>query len=159
MGCQPPNSVVKRILNGTDDKGVDNDRHINGRSIVPRKARFLSTSQKPSPEVVPGHNTGYSYAHAHIAQSKNARERWVHGTDHSGWLFSTNTATFVRLLYDMLYSRRWFTQFNDILCLDSDKRWTGLANPLITQQTRDIQPILCQCWSTVYDAGPTLTQN
>ena len=26
------------------------------------------------------------------------------------------------------------------------------------QQTRDIEPLLWQCWSTVYDAGPTLTQ-
>ena len=25
------------------------------------------------PEVAPGHNTGYSYAHAHIEQIKNAR--------------------------------------------------------------------------------------
>ena len=26
------------------------------------------------------------------------------------------------------------------------------------QQTRDIVPMLVQCWSTVYDAGPTLNQ-
>ena len=28
-----------------------------------------------------------------------------------------------------------------------------------TQQTRDIDPMLDQCWSTVYDAGPTLIQH
>ena len=27
-----------------------------------------------------------------------------------------------------------------------------------SQQTRDIVPMLVQCWSTVYDAGPTLNQ-
>ena len=27
------------------------------------------------------------------------------------------------------------------------------------QQTRDIQPMLYQCWSTVYDAGPTLVHH
>ena len=27
------------------------------------------------------------------------------------------------------------------------------------QQTRDIDPMLVQCWSTVYDAGPTLGQH
>ena len=27
-----------------------------------------------------------------------------------------------------------------------------------SQQTRDIEPLLDQCWSTVYDAGPTLIQ-
>ena len=26
------------------------------------------------------------------------------------------------------------------------------------QKTRDINPLLAQCWSTVYDAGPTLTK-
>ena len=38
---------------------------------------------KGTPEVAPGHNTGYSYAS--IAQIKNAREHCVHVTDHSGW--------------------------------------------------------------------------
>ena len=42
-----------------------------------------------TPEVSPGNNAGYSYAHAHIAQFKNAREHCVHVTDHSGWRFST----------------------------------------------------------------------
>ena len=42
-----------------------------------------------TPEVAPRHNTGYSYAHAHITQIKNAREHCVHVTDHSGWRFST----------------------------------------------------------------------
>ena len=32
----------------------------------------------------------------------------------------------------------------------------GIHHP--TQQTRDIEPLLVQCWSTVYDAGPTLNQ-
>ena len=36
-----------------------------------------------------GQNTGYSYAHAHIAHITNAREHCVHVTDHSGWQFST----------------------------------------------------------------------
>ena len=40
-----------------------------------------------TPEVAPVHHTGYSYAHAHIAQIKNAREHYV--TDISGWRFST----------------------------------------------------------------------
>ena len=40
-------------------------------------------------EVAPGHNTGYSYAHAHIAQIKNAREHCVHVTGHIRWRFST----------------------------------------------------------------------
>ena len=29
---------------------------------------------------------------------------------------------------------------------------------MTAQQTRDIEPLLFQCWSTVYDAGPTLNQ-
>ena len=29
---------------------------------------------------------------------------------------------------------------------------------IASQQTRDIEPLLVQCWSTVYDAGPTLNQ-
>ena len=33
-----------------------------------------------------------------------------------------------------------------------------LMFPVISQQTRDIVPLLVQCWSTVYDAGPTLNQ-
>ena len=28
-----------------------------------------------------------------------------------------------------------------------------------TQQTRDVDPMLVQCWSIVYDAGPTLNQH
>ena len=40
-------------------------------------------------EVAPRYNTGYSYAHAHIAQIKITREHCVHATDHSGWRFST----------------------------------------------------------------------
>ena len=28
----------------------------------------------------------------------------------------------------------------------------------VAQQTRDNHPLLVQCWSTVYDAGPTLNQ-
>ena len=31
--------------------------------------------------------------------------------------------------------------------------------PIHTQQTRGIHPILFQCWSTVFDAGPTLKQH
>ena len=42
-----------------------------------------------TPEVAPGHDEGYSYAHAHIAQIKNSRKHCVHVTDHSGWRFST----------------------------------------------------------------------
>ena len=44
---------------------------------------------KLPPEVAPRHNTGYSYAHEHIAQINNTREHCVHITDHSGWRFST----------------------------------------------------------------------
>ena len=29
----------------------------------------------------------------------------------------------------------------------------------LSQQTRDIDPKLDQCWATVYDAGPTLVQH
>ena len=56
---------------------------------------FYKDDQKPTsflrmtPEVAPGHNTGHSYAHAHIAQIENAREHCVHATNHSGWRFST----------------------------------------------------------------------
>ena len=53
--------------------------------LPPETDFFLSRT----PEVVPVHNTGYSYAHAHIAQIKNAREHCAHVTDHSGWRFST----------------------------------------------------------------------
>ena len=31
--------------------------------------------------------------------------------------------------------------------------------PIHTQQTRGIHPMLFQCWSTVFDAGPTLKQH
>ena len=31
--------------------------------------------------------------------------------------------------------------------------------PIHTQQTRGIHPMLLQCWSTVFDAGPTLKQH
>ena len=30
--------------------------------------------------------------------------------------------------------------------------------PVSLQQTRDIEPLLVQCWASVYDAGPTLNQ-
>ena len=33
----------------------------------------------------------------------------------------------------------------------------GLFN-ICTQQTRDIQPMLVQCWASVADAGPTLNR-
>ena len=46
---------------------------------------FLSRT----PEIASGHNTRYSYAHAHIAHIKNAREHCIHVTDNSGWRFST----------------------------------------------------------------------
>ena len=42
-----------------------------------------------NPEVAPGYNAGYSYAHAHITQIKNTRENCVHVTDYSGRQFST----------------------------------------------------------------------
>ena len=29
----------------------------------------------------------------------------------------------------------------------------------ISQQTRDIDPMLCQCWASVVDGGPTLAQH
>ena len=53
--------------------------------LPPEPTSFLSRT----PEVAPGHNTGYSYAHAHITQIKNAREHCVYVTDHTGWQFLT----------------------------------------------------------------------
>ena len=42
-----------------------------------------------TPQVAPGHNTGY-YSYAHIARIKEiTREHCIHVTDHSGWRFST----------------------------------------------------------------------
>ena len=40
---------------------------------------------KEDPLSRPGHHIGYSYAHAHIVQIKNARDHSFHATDHSGW--------------------------------------------------------------------------
>ena len=36
-------------------------------------------------------------------------------------------------------------------CRDAESRWS--------ERTRYIDPMLCQCWSTVYDGGPTLVQH
>ena len=45
---------------------------------TPRSRFFL----KRTTDITPVHNTGYSYAHAHIAQIKNTKEHCVHVTDH-----------------------------------------------------------------------------
>ena len=53
---------------------------------LPPETNFIF---KEAPNVAPGHNIGYSYAHANIAQIKNAKKHCVHVTEHSGWRFST----------------------------------------------------------------------
>ena len=40
-------------------------------------------------------------------------------------------------------------------CCDIERRLNGCV---ITQQTRDIDPILIQCWASVEDDGPVLIQ-
>ena len=57
-------------------------------------------------EVAPGNNTGYSYAHARIAQIKNAREHCVHVTDHFGWRFSTMHVMKYRHCNECMYTFR-----------------------------------------------------
>ena len=41
---------------------------------------------------------------------------------------------------------------------DVNRYKTPAVNKYTTQQTRDSHPLLVQCWSSVYDAGPTLNQ-
>ena len=38
-------------------------------------------------------------------------------------------------------------------------KWLSYYRDVGPQQTRDICPMLCQCWSIVYDAGPALIQH
>ena len=43
-----------------------------------------------------------------------------------------------------------------------NQRFKGKVSTLdikLIQQTRGIEPMLFQCWSTVYDGGPTLKQH
>ena len=44
---------------------------------APQKRLF----KRRTPKTAPGQNTGHSYAHAHILQTKNAREHCVHVTE------------------------------------------------------------------------------
>ena len=45
------------------------------------------------------------------------------------------------------------------MCIVCSPRWAVKCSLIISQQTRDIHPLLYQCWPTVFDAGPTLKQH
>ena len=49
---------------------------------LPPETELFLYFYRRTPEVALGHNTGYSYVHAHIAQIKNERELCFHVTDH-----------------------------------------------------------------------------
>ena len=51
------------------------------------------------------------------------------------------------------------------MLVQSLRRWVNVilalghrVYDLPTQQTRDIEPLLIQCWASVVDGGPTLNQ-
>ena len=56
--------------------------------------------------------------------------------------------------------------FNPIVCVcmsvsvgNGVKNQVDPITVVLSQQTRYINPMLAQCWPTVYDAGPTLDQH
>ena len=59
-------------------------------------------------------------------------------------------------------TRDWSEKTSRTLCQSAHRaRDKGLLrDPALdrSQQTRDIHPLLLQCWASVYDAGPTLNQ-
>ena len=42
--------------------------------------------------------------------------------------------------------------------LETSARSEGMFSPVRSQETRDIEALLVQCWASVVDGGPTLNQ-
>ena len=51
-----------------------------------------------------------------------------------------------------------FEQFGALYMHNHNEKQQGFK-PCISQQTRGIEPMLFECWATVYDAGLTLKQH
>ena len=62
--------------------------------------------------------------------------------------------------YIVIYPFRMYYTTEPTKCLKDESR-TPLNSKTypLTQQTRGIDAMLCHCWSTVYDAGPTMTEH